>query len=111
MARRKGKGESISGYFRPLFAEHPEWLHGTSNDAILAKYREDHGMALDAPVDKNIKQNLANLKSNLRKQGRQKRRGRPPKSNGLVSAAVITATPVIVHRPDALVLETLEERI
>ena len=41
MARRKKKRGTISGYFPPLFAEHPEWLKETSNDVILARYRSE----------------------------------------------------------------------
>lgn len=71
MAKRSKKGESISGFFRQVFQENPEWLGVKSNDAVLAKYREAHGMAADADVGQKVKQNLANLKSLLRKQERE----------------------------------------
>jgi hypothetical protein len=71
MAKRKRKGGTVAGYFRQVFATQPEWLKEKSNDPILAKYRLDHGMAADAPVDKSVKANLANLKSVLRKKSRR----------------------------------------
>lgn len=68
MGRRK-RG-SVSGYFRQLFDQHPEWLEGRSNDAILEQYRNDHGIAKDGAVPQSIKNNLANLKSALRKKSK-----------------------------------------
>jgi hypothetical protein len=72
MAKRKGKRGSVAGYFRQVFEAQPEWLKEKSNDPILAKYRIDHGMSADEPVDKRVKANLANLKSVLRKKSRRK---------------------------------------
>src|ERR1700730_748990 len=72
MAKRKSKRGTVAGYFRQVFAAQPEWLKEKSNDPILAKYRIDHGMAADAPVEKSVKANLANLKSVLRKKSRRK---------------------------------------
>ena len=72
MAKRKHKRGTLSGYFRQTFTEHPEWLQEKSNNPILAKYRVDHGMGADDPVDKKVKGNLANLKSVLRKKSRRK---------------------------------------
>jgi hypothetical protein len=71
MAKRKSKRGTVTGYFRQVFAAQPEWLKEKSNDPILAKYRLDHGLAVDAPVDKSVKSNLANLKSVLRKKSRR----------------------------------------
>jgi hypothetical protein len=112
MAKRKRKGNSVSGYFRTVFGQRPEWLGEKSNDAILARYREDHGMAPGAEIDKKIKQNLANLKSVLRKQGRQKRRGRPRKDAVATSGGVaVLVAPVAARKAPASKLETLEELI
>src|SRR5258708_20504387 len=83
MARRKSQGGWVSGYFREVFRQRPDWLGEKSNDAILARYREDHNIAPTGDVDKKIKQNLANLKSVLRKQARKKKRGRPRKDSGM----------------------------
>jgi len=70
MAGRRNKRGTVSGYFRQVFKDHPEWLKEKSNEPILAQYRTDHGMAADADIEKKIKSNLANLKSALRKQSR-----------------------------------------
>jgi hypothetical protein len=110
MARRKSKPGSVSGYFRKVFGERPDWLGEKSNDAILARYREDHGMAPSAEVDKKIKQNLANLKSVLRKKGRKKKRGRPRKDAGAPVAAV-AAVAVAARKAPVSKLDTLEESI
>ena len=72
MAKRGRKKKSVGGYFRTVFASHPEWLRGKSNAPLLAQYRKDKGMAEDAKVPNNIKANLANIKSVLRKEGRIK---------------------------------------
>jgi hypothetical protein len=110
MARRKSKPGSVSGYFRKVFGERPDWLVGKSNDAILARYREDHGISPSAEVDRKIKQNLANLKSVLRKKGRKKKRGRPRKDAGapVVAAAAVA---VAVRKAPVSKLDALEESI
>jgi hypothetical protein len=72
MAKRKRGRGSIAGYFRSVFNAHPEWLRGKSNKPVLAQYRADHGMAEGADVPANIKANLANLKSTMRKAARIK---------------------------------------
>ena len=107
MARRKSREGSLAGYFRGVFEQNPQWLHERSNDVVLARYRKDHGLVSDAPVDDKIRQNLANLKSVLRKKSR-KRRGRPPKA----ASAIPVAKPVaLTRRGPANRLETLEEMI
>jgi hypothetical protein len=71
MARRKKRGENMSGYFRQVFKEKPEWLEQTSNDVVLARYRSDHGMSAKADVGKSVKGTMANIKSVLRREARQ----------------------------------------
>src|SRR4051812_48597215 len=105
--RRKGKEGSTSGYFRQLFAENPEWIHETSNDIILARYRQDKDLAPDAPLEKNIRQSLANVKSDIRKReregdGEQGGRGRR-------GAAIPVARAVLESPPGNEGLELLEE--
>ncbi len=108
MAKPKAKGGSLSGYFRQVFEEHPEWLQEKSNAAILARYREDHNLAADAPLDKRITTNLANLKSQLRKKkGMGAYRGR--KRRRKAEAAVVKST--VSSNTSGSKLEHLEERI
>jgi hypothetical protein len=111
MAKRKGIVGSVSGYFRTIFAERPEWLGVKSNDAMLARYREDHNMAPGAEIDKKIKQNLANLKSLLRKEGRKKKLGRPKKEITAPAAVAFATAPVAAKKTPTSKLETLEESI
>src|SRR5262249_14380729 len=73
MAKKKAKGESLGGYFRQLFREHPEWLKIKSNDLIKQRYEADHP---SQQFTSNIRANLANVKSLMRKQMRK--RGRKP---------------------------------
>jgi uncharacterized protein (UPF0147 family) len=96
MGRRKRRRGSISAYFREVFQKHPEWLKGKSNQAVLSQYRTDHSIGTDAEIPKNIRNNLANLKSILRK----KSRGRTGTSSIKVSATA-----------SATKLEALEELI
>lgn len=104
MARKRGGEGNISGYFRQVFEEQPDLLKTKSNDAILAKYREDHGLAPDAELDKSIKNGLANVKSVLRKKKRLRGRRK--------EAAAIAAgeTPRAAVRSGTK-MESLEEAI
>jgi hypothetical protein len=71
MAKKAGrKSGSTSGYFRKVFDERPEWLHQKSNDDVLARYRADHGLSANKEVDRRVRNNLANLKSQMRKEQR-----------------------------------------
>jgi hypothetical protein len=69
--RRARGGESISGYFRTVFRERPDWLHSKSNDALRARWLADHPGETEVP--KRVLQNLANVKSLLRKKGRKRK--------------------------------------
>ncbi len=93
MAKKSKEGSSYS-YIKQLFIDHPELLKEKRNAAILARYRADHGLAEDAPIEKTVMNNLANIKSNMRKAVRtetaskeasrpeSERRGRPTKQSG-----------------------------
>ncbi|HXG10613.1 MAG TPA: hypothetical protein VNK04_12700 [Gemmataceae bacterium] len=62
--RTARKGESLGGYFRKVFAEHPEWLDMKSNELIKARFEQDHPGQEFTP---KIRANMANIKSILRK--------------------------------------------
>jgi hypothetical protein len=108
MARPKGTNESLGGYFRGVFAKRPEWLVERSNDAILAQYRADHGLAPDATLEPRIASNLSNVKSVLRKQGRKQGKRRVADTMAPVAAAPVTMP---VRRGMNGRLESLEEMI
>lgn len=98
-------GETISGYFRKLFKENPQWVKERSNQALIDRWLKDHPGQTEVP--KNLRQNLANVKSDLRKKLRKKP-GRPRKeSQPVVATAVSTEAP----RKSARRLEALEEQI
>jgi hypothetical protein len=40
--RAKGNGETVSGYFRKIFAENPGLLDSRSNDELLQCWLKDH---------------------------------------------------------------------
>lgn len=82
------KGESISGYFRKIFRENPKLLKQRSNDELLSRWSLDHP---GEPVTDRIKQNLANLKSILRK--KRRKRGKGKQAAEPVETAVIVMTP------------------
>jgi hypothetical protein len=102
VAGRRRKGESISGYFRKIFEERPQLLDQKSNKELAQRWLADHPGHKEMPT--KVKQNLANLKSHLRK----KRRDAEEAGNGLsgygraASAAKNSGT----HK-----LELLEEHI
>jgi hypothetical protein len=97
MAKKKGAGESISGYFRQLFRNNPDLLDHGKNDVILDQWKADHpGQA----VTDSVKNNMSNVKSNVRKEfGKVKRRRRKGKrgtagANGGAPAAPKVRTPI-----------------
>lgn len=68
--RRGRKRKSISGYFRQVITDNPQWLDGAgTNELILAQFQQDHPRK---KVNNKIKSNLANVKSVLRKLKRKK---------------------------------------
>ncbi len=97
--------ETVAGYFRKLFEENPSWLKERSNQALLDRWLQDHPDQKAVP--ERVKQNLANLKSVLRKKLRKKP-GRPKKET---QPAETTAAPVEAPRKNVRRLESLEERI
>ena len=85
MARKSAKTGSSYSYFKQLFTDNPQWLKEKSNSIMLARYRADHSLAEDAEVEKKVLNNLANLKSVMRKKLRK--RGRKPGSANAASSA------------------------
>ncbi len=72
--RRRRRKESVSGYFKRIIGENPQWLDGEgTNKLILERFHIDHP---SKPVTGKIKSNLANVKSVLRK---VKRKGGGPR--------------------------------
>jgi hypothetical protein len=94
--------ETVSGYFRRIFAENPKLLKERSNEEILSRWLADHPGETEVPL--KVKQGLMNVKSVLRKKGR--RRGRKPG----VKTELADAVPVPVKRSGSK-LEHLEEQI
>jgi hypothetical protein len=109
----QAEGETISGYFRKVFAENPRWLDTRSNDQLYARWLRDHPGEKEVP--ERVRQNLSNIKGVLRKQGRRKV-GRPKKTTqpAQTTAAPISASaaaPVQAPRKIVKGLDTLEEHI
>src|SRR6266849_2253867 len=75
--KARPEGESISGYFRKIFEENPKLLKGRSNEELLKRWLADHPGQKEVP--EKVKNNLANVKSVLRKKKRKKG-GRPPQA-------------------------------
>jgi hypothetical protein len=67
MAKKAGKSESSYSYFKDLFHQHPEWLKEKSNSVIVARYKADHNLPEGTVIEKKVMNNLANLKSVMRK--------------------------------------------
>lgn len=102
---KKQKGESVFRYFRRIFEAHPDWLEQKSNDQVLAQYRQDHGLSADDPVEKRIRDAMANSKSLTKKRLRESGASTGAKS-GRGGYRKTTQTGVSVSR-----METLEEQI
>jgi hypothetical protein len=73
MVGRPAEGENISGYFRMVFKENPALLHSRSNEVLLERWLKDHAWEKEVPA--RVKQNLANIKSILRKKSRKRKFG------------------------------------
>jgi hypothetical protein len=71
MAKRRGrKRKSLSGYFKTVIQENPQWLDGVgTNKLILARFQADHP---NKPITGKIRANLANVKSVLRRDKRKR---------------------------------------
>jgi hypothetical protein len=92
MARRAfapPQGESISGYFRKIFEEHPEWLRRRSNDAAYKRWMDDHPGYTTIPS--TVKTNLANIKSVLKRKKGRRRKKAAPEMDGTKPAVRIPA--------------------
>ena len=102
-AGKPDEGESVSGYFRKVFAEDPKLLKSRSNEELLRRWLADHPGEKEVP--NRVKNSLMNVKSILRKRGR--RRGNRQEAQRL-QAAGVTPTPA---RRIGRGLEELEEHI
>jgi hypothetical protein len=98
-------GETVSGYFRRIFAENPKLLKTRSNEEILNRWLSDHPGHDEVPT--NVKQGLSNVKSILRSKRRRGRR-KPQDGQDVNQEAVATAKPA---RAISRGLEKLEESI
>jgi hypothetical protein len=95
--------ENVSGYFRKIFNENPKLLKGRSNEELLKRWLTDHPGHKEVPP--KVKNNLANVKSILRK--KMRKRGGRPKAEQPVTAAGEVARP----KAGTKRLEALEEQI
>jgi hypothetical protein len=100
-------GETVSGYFRRVFAEQPGLLGSRSNDEILKRWLDDHPGHSDVP--NNVKANLQNIKSVLRSKKRRKKAKRAAAPAEAPNAAVMQQRPKPRRKPTSL--ERLEEEI
>ncbi len=98
-------GESVSAYFRKIFDENPKLLKGRSNEELLKRWLADHPDHKEVP--EKIKNNLANVKSVLRK--KQRKQGGRPKAEQPEAVAAVSevARPKLAPKG----LEALEEQI
>jgi len=121
MARTaKADGESVQGYFRPIFKENPKLLKERSNEPLYQRWLKDHPG--ETTVPDRVKQGLSNLKSVLRNKRTIRKAiresvpaestsssnsGNSSSSSNNGTAAVRSASPG--RKPDGLV--TLEAQI
>ena len=101
-------GETVSGYFRRIFKENPQLLGVKSNAELLGRWLADHPGYAEVPP--NVKANLANIKSVLRK--KRRKGGRPKKSEQAAPAGI--GIVVLEAKPAKIAvkgLEALEEQI
>ncbi len=109
---KKSQEENKSAYFRQLFTQHPDWLDLTENTQIIEQWKQDHN---GAEMPTNVKQVMASIKSNLRKERRggkpaPKKRGRKPRGQAAATTPPVRTAPA---KPREAVhsIERLEEMI
>lgn len=107
VGRRGRRKQSVSGFFRQQFEEHPEWLHSSSNEELINSWKAAFPNTTEKQLRK-VKANLANVKSLLRRKEREggRGRGRPGRPPGRPSMA--SAGNAFTGRPT---MERLEEHI
>jgi hypothetical protein len=96
-------GETVSGYFRKIFADNPKLLDGSSNTVLLEHWLRDNPG--EKVVPDRIKKILQNVKSVLRSQGRKKTRATAARQ------ASASPQPATVKKAPISKLATLEEQI
>src|SRR3989442_2364812 len=93
-------GETTAGYFRRVLGENPKLLNADSNEETLDRWLQDHPGAKAVPS--NVRANLANIKSVLRKRGRTRQARKD---------AAATGAATLPPRQASQGLELLEEHI
>jgi len=101
--RKRGNGESIGGFFRPILEKNPQLLKGRSNAELIKMWEEAHP---GERADQRIKQNLSNVKSLMRSKKRKQARKAKKAQLAAGKLAPVAATTRPIRN-----LETLEERI
>jgi hypothetical protein len=96
-------GESVSGYFRKVFAESPKLLKTRSNEEVLQRWLKDHPG--EKEVSAQVRNSLMNVKSLLRKRGRKRVRRQEEERERATGVKAAPRTKV------ANALEQLEEHI
>jgi hypothetical protein len=75
MARPKSKGESLSGWFRQYWRDHPDAVRSKSNDEVVGAWKSAHP---GRNFSDRERQAMANTKSSVKKElgirGRRRRR-------------------------------------
>ena len=94
--------ETIAGYFRNVFKEHPRLLWERSNDKVFQRWLDDHPGHAEVPKD--VRTGLQNIKSVLRKEKGGKKGKRQH------AAEEVEAKPA-ARRVPVKSLEMLEEQI
>jgi hypothetical protein len=102
-SRADNGAETVSSYFRRVFAENPKLLKTRGNEELVQRWLADHPGEKEVP--RRVRQNLANIKSVLRKKGRKRGRRQEPEQAEGVEVAVSPA------RRSSHGLEQLEEQI
>src|SRR4051812_23332110 len=64
---KKAQAEGIYSYFRQLWKDNPHFLDQKSNVEVMNRYRADHNLPADAPIEASVKNAMANTKTQARK--------------------------------------------
>jgi hypothetical protein len=99
--RASANGETVQGYFRPIFNENPKLLKRRSNKELYKRWLADHPGTSEVP--QNVMQGLSVLKSMMRRRRTVRRKLRGESANK--SGSAVTTSGLV--RLEALVDDAL----
>lgn len=104
MARGK-EMPSLHSIFVGYYRANPKWLRKGRNDKVLEQFAKDYP---NHPIDKSVKQAMANVKSRIKK-GPKGRRGRKQRQEMFHQAVIASKASAKAPKPLAMLEEQIDD--